>query len=62
MSEKATEISKEGMAAGSKMAQDLGSAENMAKAAQMAGSAQKAMDNAAEKKDDWAYINIAFKK
>ena len=52
VSEKASEAAKEGMAAGSAMAKDLGSAENMAKAAQMAGKAQKAMDDAAGKKDE----------
>merc|ERR1719218_230149 len=51
VTDKASELQKEGMAAGSKMAQDLGSAENMAKAAAMASSAQKAMDSM-EKKED----------
>ena len=40
------------MAAGASIAKDLGSAENMAKAAAMASTAQKAMDNVGEKKDD----------
>ena len=40
------------MKAGSKMAAEMGSAENMAKAAAMASTAQKAMDNVGEKKDD----------
>jgi len=39
VSEKAGEMQKEGLAAGQKMAQEMGSAENMAKAAQMASSA-----------------------
>ena len=51
VTDKASELQKEGMAAGSKMAQDLGSAENMAKAAAVASSAQKAMDGM-DKKDD----------
>ena len=58
VSEKASEIQKEGMAAGASMAKDLGSAENMAKAAEMASSAQKAMDNM-DKKDDWAIEVLA---
>lgn len=51
VSEKASDLQKEGMSAGAKLASEMGSAENMAKAAQMANTAQKAMDNI-EKKED----------
>lgn len=52
VTEKASDLSNEARQAGSKLATEMGSAENMAKAAAMAGQAQKAMDGVAEKKDD----------
>lgn len=52
LTDKASDISKDAAAAGSKMAAEMGSAENMMKAAKIAGDAQKAMADASEKKDD----------
>lgn len=51
VTDKASELQKEGMAAGANMAKDLSSAENMAKAAQVAAQVQKATENI-DKKDD----------
>lgn len=56
VSDKAGEMQKEGMSSASKMAADMGSAENMAKAASYASAGQKKLDEmggeGAAKKDD----------
>lgn len=49
VSEKAGDLQKEGMAAGAKYAKEMGSAENMAKAAAMASDVQKGLDGMEKK-------------
>lgn len=52
ITEKGAQLQKEGMAAGTKLASEMGSAENMAKAASMAAQAQQKMGEVGEKKTD----------